>query len=144
MHAALVAAGFPERIGALLDSSRNGWGGPSRPTAVSTSTDIDTLVDQSRVDRRPTRLTWCNQKGAGLGEPPRAAPQAHVHAYAGVKQPGVSDGNEAADVRCDPNGEIADRRLEPADQRDGRGAAAGEWFPAACTELVRNAYPPVR
>jgi len=118
MHAALIAAGFPERIGALLDTSRNGWGGPARPAAVSTSGDVNTFVDPSRVDRRPARFTWCNRKGAGLGEPPRAALRPHVHAYAWIKQPGVSDGNEAAD-----------RRLEPADQRDGRGAAAGRLVP---------------
>jgi cellulose 1,4-beta-cellobiosidase len=145
MHAALVAAGFPERIGALLDTSRNGWGGPARPTAVGTSADINVFVDQSRVDRRPTRFTWCNQRGAGLGEPPRAAPSTHVHAYAWVKQPGVSDGNEAADVRCDPNGEIPP--IGGANRPTNAMAGApprGEWFPAAFTELVRHAYPPVR
>jgi cellulose 1,4-beta-cellobiosidase len=144
IHAALVAAGFPERIGALLDTSRNGWGGPARPTAVSASADLNTFVDQSRVDRRPTRLTWCNQKGAGLGEPPRAAPLAHVHAYAWIKQPGGSDGNEAADVRCDPNGQVPP--IGGANRPTNAMAGApprGEWFPAAFTELVRNAYPPV-
>jgi cellulose 1,4-beta-cellobiosidase len=145
MHAALVAAGFPERIGALLDTSRNGWGGAARPTSASTSTDINTFVDQSRIDRRPTRLLWCNQKGAGLGEPPRAAPRAHVHAYAWVKQPGVSDGNEAADVRCDPNGEMPPIGDSSRPTNALAGAPPrGEWFPAAFTELVRNAYPPVR
>lgn len=144
MHAALVAAGFPEQIGALLDTSRNGWGGSARPTAASTSTDINTFVDQSRVDRRPTRLTWCNQKGAGLGELPRATPQTHVHAYAWVKQPGVSDGNEAGDVRCDPNGEIPPTRGSNRPTNAMAGAPPrGEWFPAAFTELVRSAYPPV-
>jgi cellulose 1,4-beta-cellobiosidase len=145
MHAALVTAGFPERIGALLDTSRNGWGGPARPTAASTSTDINTFVDQSRIDRRPARLLWCNQKGAGLGEPPRAAPRPHVHAYAWIKQPGVSDGNEAADVRCDPNGEMPPIRDSSRPTNALAGAPPrGEWFPAAFTELVRNAYPPVR
>jgi cellulose 1,4-beta-cellobiosidase len=145
MHAALVAAGFPERIGALLDTSRNGWGGPARPTAAGTSTDINAFVDQSRVDRRPSRGTWCNQKGAGLGEPPRAAPRTHVHAFAWIKQPGVSDGNEAADVRCDPNGEMPPIGGSSRPTNAMAGAPPrGEWFPAAFTELVRNAYPPVR
>ena len=62
LHAALVAAGFPERIGALLDTSRNGWGGPVRPTAVSTSSDINTFVDQSRVDRRPASLSGATRR----------------------------------------------------------------------------------
>jgi cellulose 1,4-beta-cellobiosidase len=144
MYAALVAAGFPERIGALLDTSRNGWGGPARPTAASTSTDLNTFVDQSRVDRRLDRLTWCNQKGAGLGEPPRAAPQTHVHAYAWVKQPGVSDGNQAGDVRCDPNGEMPPVRDSNRPTNAMAGAPPrGAWFPAAFTELTRNAYPPL-
>jgi cellulose 1,4-beta-cellobiosidase len=144
LHAALVAAGFGERIGALVDTSRNGWGGPDRPTAASTSTTIDTYVDESRVDRRPRRFTWCNQAGAGLGEPPRAAPRAHVHAYAWVKPPGVSDGNPTQDVRCDPAREYPP--VGGSSRPTGAMAGApprGEWFPAAFTELVRNAYPPV-
>ncbi|GIF17206.1 glycoside hydrolase family 6 protein [Actinoplanes teichomyceticus] len=144
MHAALVAAGFPERVGALVDTSRNGWGGPARPTAPSTSTDVNTFVDQSRVDRRPMRFTWCNQVGAGLGEPPRAAPRAHVHAYAWVKPPGVSDGSAADDVRCDPTGEMPPigGARRPTNAMAG-APARGEWFPGAFTELVRNAYPPI-
>jgi cellulose 1,4-beta-cellobiosidase len=144
MHAALVAAGFPEGIGALVDTSRNGWGGPERPTAVSTLTDVNAFVDVSRVDRRPTRITWCNQKGAGLGEPPRATPRQHIHAYAWIKQPGVSDGTAADDVRCDPNGEIPPGRGSGRPTNALAGAPPrGEWFPAAFAELVRNAFPPV-
>ena len=71
-----VAAGFPSNIGMLIDTSRDGWGGPNRPTAVSTSTDVNTYVDQSRIDKRPGRGDWCNQSGAGLGERPTAAPAA--------------------------------------------------------------------
>jgi cellulose 1,4-beta-cellobiosidase len=133
-----------------VDTSRNGWGGPARPTALSTSNELNTFVDQSRVDRRRTRSTWCNQIGAGLGEPPRAVPRAHVHAYAWVKQPGVSDGNHvrtpepSGDVRCDPNGEIppVGGANKPTNAMPG-APPRGEWFPAAFTELVRNAHPPV-
>lgn len=136
-YAALVAAGFPEQIGALLDTSRIGWGGPARPTAAGTSTDINAFVEQSRVDRRPTRLTWCNQKGTGLGELPRATPQAHVHAYAWVKQPGVSDGNESRRRALRPEwGDPADPELQPADQRDGRSAAARRMVPGRLHRVV--------
>ena len=48
----LVTDGFNSTIGMLIDTSRNGWGGPKRPTKASTSTDLNTWVDASRVDRR--------------------------------------------------------------------------------------------
>jgi len=66
----LVSAGFNSGIGMLIDTSRNGWGGSARPTAASTSTDINTYVNQSRIDRRIHAGNWCNQSGAGLGERP--------------------------------------------------------------------------
>ena len=37
MYSNLVSAGFPSSIGMLIDTSRNGWGGPNRPTATSTT-----------------------------------------------------------------------------------------------------------
>jgi cellulose 1,4-beta-cellobiosidase len=55
----LIAAGFPPEIGALVDTGQNGWGGPERPTAVSTSFDVDTYVAESRLDRRPHRPAAC-------------------------------------------------------------------------------------
>ncbi|WP_203671796.1 glycoside hydrolase family 6 protein, partial [Catellatospora methionotrophica] len=48
----LVSEGFNSNIGMLIDTSRNGWGGSARPTAASTSTSVDTFVNQSRIDRR--------------------------------------------------------------------------------------------
>ena len=45
----LIADGFPSTIGMIIDTSRNGWGGSARPTAASTSTDVNTFVDASRV-----------------------------------------------------------------------------------------------
>src|SRR5690606_23632992 len=48
----LISVGFPNDIGMLIDTSRNGWGGPNRPSAPSTSTDVNQFVEQSRVDRR--------------------------------------------------------------------------------------------
>src|SRR5262249_38799047 len=66
----LISDGFPSSIGMLIDTSRNGWGGPNRPTKASTSTDPNTFVNQSRIDRRPHVGDWCNQSGAGIGERP--------------------------------------------------------------------------
>ena len=66
LQAAFAARGCTG-CGMLIDTSRNGWGGPARPTAVSTSTDLNTYVDQSRIDRRPHRGGWCNQIRRGAG-----------------------------------------------------------------------------
>lgn len=150
MYAALVAKGFRSDVGMLVDTSRNGWGGPQRPTATSTATQVDVFVDASRVDRRRVRYTWCNQVGAGIGELPRAAPAAHVHAYAWIKPPGESDGHytgpadRIGDVRCAPNGEVPPIGGNPRPTNAMAGAPPrGEWFPAAFTQLVRNAYPPL-
>jgi cellulose 1,4-beta-cellobiosidase len=54
----LVSAGFNSNIGMLIDTSRNGWGGSARPTGPSTSTDLNTFVNQSRVDRRLHNGNW--------------------------------------------------------------------------------------
>jgi cellulose 1,4-beta-cellobiosidase len=149
LHAALVAEGFPRWLGMLVDTSRNGWGGPARPTVASTSTNVETFVDLSRVDRRPTRGTWCNQVGAGLGELPRAVPMAHVDAYVWVKPPGESDGHytgpptDTANAQCDPTADMPPHGAshDPTNAMPG-APPRGQWFPAAFTELVRNAYPP--
>ena len=53
-------AGWPANIGFLIDTSRNGWGGPGRPTAASSSTDLNTFVNQSKIDPRQHRGLWCN------------------------------------------------------------------------------------
>ena len=148
---AFLAHGFPSGIGMLIDTSRNGWGGPNRPTAVSTSTDLNTFVDESRIDRRPHRGGWCNQDGAGIGERPTVAPAAGIDAYVWVKPPGESDGvssdipdptdpNKKFDPMCDPN---ARNRYNTAYPTNALPDAphAGQWFPAQFRMLVENAFP---
>ncbi|MFD2357463.1 glycoside hydrolase family 6 protein [Nonomuraea ferruginea] len=49
---ALIAKGFRQGLGMLVDTSRNGWGGTARPGAASTSTNVNTFVNESRIDRR--------------------------------------------------------------------------------------------
>jgi cellulose 1,4-beta-cellobiosidase len=149
MHSSFVAAGWPADIGFLIDTGRNGWNGPGRPTGPSPSTDLNTFVDQSRVDRRAHRGLWCNSSGAGLGRPPEAAPAgypaSHIDAFVWVKPPGESDGaseeipndeGKRADPMCDPDfttkygvptGALPDAPL------------AGHWFHEAFTMYVRNA-----
>jgi len=109
MRSELIARGMSDTVGMLIDTSRNGWGGASRPTHASTSTNLDTFVDESRVDRRLYPENACNQSGAGLGERPKAVGANGIHAYAWIKPPGESDGSSNphdafADPMCDPNG----------------------------------------
>jgi cellulose 1,4-beta-cellobiosidase len=146
----LVSNGFSSNIGMLIDTSRNGWGGPNRPTGPSTSTDINTFVNQSRVDRRIHAGNWCNQSGAGLGERPKAVPAPGIDAYVWIKPPGESDGASKAipndqgkgvDQMCDPtytgnasNGNSLSGALPNA-------PLSGRWFSAQFQELMRNAYP---
>jgi cellulose 1,4-beta-cellobiosidase len=140
-RAALVTAGFPAGVGVLIDTSRNGWGGPARPTGPSTSTDVNTFVDQSRLDRRHQAGNWCNQTGAGLGERPRPAPAPGIDAYAWIKPPGESDG-AAADglVLCDPNYAGTTDGYHPTGALPD-APTRGAWFPTQFRQLMANAYP---
>jgi cellulose 1,4-beta-cellobiosidase len=152
LQSAFAARGCTN-CGMLIDTSRNGWGGADRPTAVSTSTDLNTYVDQSRIDRRPHRGGWCNQSGAGIGARPTASTGiAGVDAFVWVKPPGESDGVSQAgvidpddpakgfDAMCDPN---ATNRYNSAFPTNALAGAphAGRWFPAQFTMLVQNAFP---
>jgi cellulose 1,4-beta-cellobiosidase len=153
LYSLLVAEGFPAGTGMLIDTSRNGWGGAARPTAPSTSTDLNTYVDGSRVDRRNHRGAWCNPAGAGIGERPQATPSgypgSHLDAYVWIKPPGESDG-ASSDI---PNneGKRFDRMCDPTfvspkldNQLTGAlpdSPLAGQWFEAQFVQLVQNAYP---
>ncbi|MBN1696122.1 MAG: glycoside hydrolase family 6 protein [Spirochaetales bacterium] len=154
MYLALVDRGFPASIGMLINTSRNGWGGEGRPAHVSTSGDIDTYVDESRVDRRLHRGNWCNQPG-GIGERPRANPAIHIDAYVWAWPPGISDGTGEPGVQdpddpqktyvrmCDPN----ETSIYSIDPHIGTGALPaphrGKWNRAHFEVLLENAYPPV-
>jgi cellulose 1,4-beta-cellobiosidase len=97
------------------------------------------VIDTSRNGRGETRAkwsVWCNVRGAGLGERPRASPVPGVDAYFWVKPPGESDGGSIAgapgyDAAC------------ATDASAARAPAAGRWFDAYFVELVRNANPPL-
>ena len=148
----LIAIGFDSDIGMLIDTSRNGWGGIERPLSPSDATDVETFVDDSRIDRRIHAGNWCNQAGAGLGERPQTRPASDIDAYVWIKPPGDSDGSSTAvpnedgkgfDRMCDPtyggnalNGNNATGALPNA-------PISGAWFPAQFQELMRNANPPL-
>jgi cellulose 1,4-beta-cellobiosidase len=146
----LVSAGFDAGIGMLIDTSRNGWGGANRPAAASTSTDVNTFVNQSRIDRRIHAGNWCNQSGAGLGERPRANPEPGIDAYVWVKPPGESDGSSS--LIPNNEGKGFDRMCDPTytgNERNGNSMTgalpnapiSGAWFSAQFRELMANAYP---
>ncbi|HUY48373.1 MAG TPA: glycoside hydrolase family 6 protein [Streptosporangiaceae bacterium] len=154
MYSNLVSAGFSSNIGMLIDTSRNGWGGPNRPTAAGTSTVTATFVNQSKIDQRPFRGDWCNQNNAGLGAFPQANPNSsftHLYAYVWIKPPGESDGDYPSgththgDPHCDPSGTNTDGsgNTYSTNSIPGYDIAAGQWFPAEFQMLVQNAYPAV-
>ncbi|HEX5496074.1 MAG TPA: glycoside hydrolase family 6 protein [Mycobacteriales bacterium] len=145
MYNAFVAQGFPASIGMLIDTSRNGWGGAARPAGPSTSTTLDTFVNDSRIDRRPQSGGWCNQSGAGLGTRPVASPMPHFDAFVWIKPPGESDGTSDStatrfDAMCDPN---AQNRYDNSVKTNALPGApqAGQWFEAEFEMLLGNAFP---
>ncbi|MUL41378.1 cellulose 1,4-beta-cellobiosidase [Streptomonospora sp. PA3] len=147
-----VSAGFNSDIGMLIDTSRNGWGGSERPDGPSSSTDLNTFVDESRVDRRIHPGNWCNQDGAGLGERPQAAPASGIDAYTWIKPPGESDGNsepidndegKGFDRMCDPTYEGNVRNGNSPSGAMANAPVSGHWFPEQFQMLVENAYPPL-
>ncbi|WP_370097170.1 glycoside hydrolase family 6 protein [Streptacidiphilus sp. MAP12-20] len=153
MHASLVSAGFPSTVGMIVDTSRNGWGGSARPTALnSTPTTVDAYVAANKVDQRPFRGDWCNVNGAGIGARPTAQPYGGsdpIIAFIWVKPPGESDGDYPTathahgDPHCDPNGTQTDGNggTYPTDAIPGYDIPAGQWFAAQFQQLVGNAYP---
>jgi cellulose 1,4-beta-cellobiosidase len=147
-----LASNFGNDIGMLIDTSRNGWGGSARPTAASTSTDVDDFVNESKIDQRIHAGNWCNQSGAGLGERPRANPATGIDAYVWIKPPGESDGG-SREIENE-EGKRFDQMCDPAyrgNSRNGNspsGALAdapisGQWFGAQFRELMANAFPPL-
>ncbi|MFU8851992.1 glycoside hydrolase family 6 protein [Micromonospora sp. SL1-18] len=148
----LVSVGFDNGIGMLIDTSRNGWGGSARPTGPGPMTSVDTYVNGGRIDRRIHAGNWCNQAGAGLGERPKAAPEAGIDAYVWIKPPGESDGSSSAIPNDEGKG--FDRMCDPTytgNARNGNNPSgalpnapvSGHWFSAQFQELMRNAYPPL-
>ncbi|MGZ7443104.1 glycoside hydrolase family 6 protein [Paenibacillus sp. TH7-28] len=152
LYSGFVAKGWPSSIGFLIDTSRNGWGGPNRPTGAS-GTTVDAYADSGRIDKRLHRGNWCNASGAGMGQPPQAAPAgysaSHLDAFVWVKPPGESDGSSTEipnnegkgfDRMCDPTYTNANGTLTGALP----GAPiSGHWFHDQFVQLVQNAYPAI-
>ncbi|MDR7274009.1 glycoside hydrolase family 6 protein [Catenuloplanes atrovinosus] len=148
----LAGIGFDSGLGMIIDTSRNGWGGPDRPTRASTSTDPNTFVNESRLDRRIHLGNWCNQAGAGIGERPKASPATGIDAYAWIKPPGESDGasreipndeGKGFDRMCDPTYTGNPRNNNNMSGALNDAPLSGHWFQAQFEELLANAYPPL-
>jgi cellulose 1,4-beta-cellobiosidase len=99
------------------------------------------VVDTSRNGRSGIRTksgSWCNVKGAGLGERPQASPVPLVDAYFWVKPPGDADGSS------DPSKPGYDENCGPKAPDAAQGAPrAGAWFGTYFVELAKNANPPL-
>ncbi|MBR7827527.1 glycoside hydrolase family 6 protein [Actinospica sp. MGRD01-02] len=153
MYNTLVAAGFPASDKFLIDTSRDGWGGPGRPTALNSSpTTADTYVAANKIDERPFRGDWCNQNNAGIGARPTDEPfgtSSPIEAYVWIKPPGESDGDYPTsththgDPHCDPSGTNTDGNggTYSTGSIPGYDVPAGQWYAYEFQMLVSNAYP---
>ena len=99
------------------------------------------IIDTSRNGRSGIRTksgSWCNVKGAGLGERPKAAPEPLVDAYYWVKPPGDADGSS------DPTKPGYDENCGAKSPDATPGAPrAGAWFGGYFRDLAKNANPPL-
>lgn len=99
------------------------------------------LIDTSRNGRAGIRTksgSWCNVKGAGLGERPQASPAPLIDAYYWIKPPGEADGGS------DPAKPGFDEKCGPASPDSAPGSPrAGAWFGKYLIELAKNANPPL-
>jgi cellulose 1,4-beta-cellobiosidase len=153
---AMLNSGFnSNNVLMLIDTSRDGWGGPNRPTGASTSTDLNTFVNASRINQQIGRGNWCNQPG-GIGARPAANPITGIAAFVWIKPPGESDGSSTAipPGPQNPTGKGFDRMCDPTyggNQLNNNvmtGAmpnapVSGAWFQAGFDTLVTNAFPPL-
>eukprot|EP00727_Mastigamoeba_balamuthi_P008140 m51a1_g3947 putative serine palmitoyltransferase (1711) ;mRNA; r:304145-311487 len=100
------------------------------------------IVDTSRNGVQVQRAdvgNWCNIKGAGLGERPKANPNPSypmIDAYTWIKTPGESDGTS------DSSATRYDAKCGSVDSMTG-APQAGKWFQTQFEMLVTNANPAV-
>ena len=97
------------------------------------------IIDTSRNGKGQIRAkwgSWCNVKGAGLGERPRVEPEPGLDAYFWIKPPGESDGV------ADPSAPRFDEMCAGPDATPS-APQAGQWFESYFLTLVRNANPPL-
>ena len=94
------------------------------------------LIDTSRDGVALKTDNWCNVKGAGLGERPRASPAPGIDAYYWIKPPGDSDGTS------DPKADRFDQSCGKPTSTEN-APQAGTFFMPYFADLVANANPPL-
>lgn len=154
LHSKFVANGFPQDIAILIDTSRNGWGGPNRPSSANQNAATeDQYVNDSRLDRRNHRGNWCNVSGTGIGARPQTLPFGNtspIEAYIWIKPPGESDGtSDSTQTTPDNEGKSFDPNCSPTFTTPGgvltgalpNAPAAGAWFSEQFKALVESANP---
>jgi cellulose 1,4-beta-cellobiosidase len=105
------------KLGFIIDTARNGWGAPNRPTPANSTKGTD-ASDANRVDKRVHRGHWCNVNNAGIGESPKAKPSSahpYLDAFYWMKPPGESDGI-SFNVDDYLSGTAAYNNLDPVDR----------------------------
>jgi cellulase/cellobiase CelA1 len=154
-YTGLTGAGFPSTIGFLIDTSRNGWGGPNRPTGPSTSTVLNTFVDATKIDQRDDMGQWCNQANQGIGSFPTVTPggATNLQAYVWVKPPGESDGTYPGSVYNGVTETGGDPNCNPTNTNTlangmvinsiPNSPPAGTFWLTEFLEDVQNAFPPI-
>jgi cellulose 1,4-beta-cellobiosidase len=120
-----------DELGYLADLAR----GLARVGITDKGFVIDTGRN-GRADIRSNPGSWCNVKGAGLGERPRSAPAPSVDAYLFLKVPGESDGTS------DPKAPRFDEMCASDDAAPG-APQAGQMFDWYLIDLLKNAQPPL-
>jgi cellulose 1,4-beta-cellobiosidase len=124
-YAANDELGYVNDLAAALDRA----GLPGKGFVIDTSRD-------GRPNIRTAAGNWCNIKGAGLGERPRANPVPRVDAYLYVKVPGESDGTS------DPKAKRFDENCT-SDDATPNAPEAGKMFDSFLIDLLKNANPPL-
>lgn len=97
------------------------------------------IIDTARNGKGGLRRrwgSWCNVKGAGLGERPGLTDDTAIDAFFWIKPPGESDGVS------DPKAPRYDANCSGPDAAPG-APQAGEFFEDYFEDLVRNANPPL-
>jgi cellulose 1,4-beta-cellobiosidase len=125
-YAASDEQGYAGDLAKALDKA----GIPGKGFVIDTSRD-------GRANIRTAAGNWCNIKGSGLGERPRANPAPTIDAYLYVKVPGESDGTSDAnaarfDVNC------------TSDDATPGAPQAGKMFDSFLIDLLKNANPPLK
>ena len=147
LRPALIDQGFDHGIGVVVDTSRNGWGGPGRPTGPGPETTADAYVDGGRLDRRAQPTNTCNQEDAGLGERPVAAPLPGIGACTWIRTPGKSDGRPTArrtPGACPTRAAGTSRRPARCRGRRPRASSSRTCWPPCSRTPGRHCEPAAR